>query len=154
MHQPMEIKRVLENKAEYRELLLIADPEWESVLRYLDGDMSVAFIEGVPAAAIIVCIQNGMPEIMNIATYPQFRRRGLARKLIAYAKEQYAPKYDTMSVGTCTISYDAIAFYKSCGFAPTHIIKNFFIDNYNAPIYEDNGMQCVDMLYLTTSLET
>ncbi|KAB4178741.1 N-acetyltransferase, partial [Bacteroides uniformis] len=27
-------------------------------------------------------------------------------------------------------------------------IKNFFVDNYPEPIFEDNGEQCIDMIYL------
>ena len=29
-----------------------------------------------------------------------------------------------------------VAFYKKCGFIESHRIKDFFIDNYDNPIYE------------------
>lgn len=28
-------------------------------------------------------------------------------------------------------------FYERCGFVKSHVIKNFFIDNYDHPMYED-----------------
>ncbi len=40
---------------------------------------------------------------------------------------------------------------KQKGKQQIHIIKNFFIDNYDRPIYED-GIQLVDMIYLRRTL--
>ncbi|MEE1455791.1 MAG: GNAT family N-acetyltransferase, partial [Oscillospiraceae bacterium] len=41
--------------------------------------------------------------------------------------------------------------YEKCGFVRSHIIPNFFTDNYDHPIYED-GVQLVDMVYLQRQL--
>lgn len=43
-----------------------------------------------------------------------------------------------------------ISFYKNCGFVYSHRIPNFFIDNYDYPIFED-GKQLKDMIYLKIS---
>lgn len=40
-----------------------------------------------------------------------------------------------------------LSFYEHCGFRISHRLKNFFIDNYDQPIYED-GKQLTDMVYL------
>ena len=40
-----------------------------------------------------------------------------------------------------------IPFYEKCVFIRSHSIKNFFVDNYDHPIY-DGGVQLVDMIYL------
>ena len=40
-----------------------------------------------------------------------------------------------------------IPFYESCGFEISHRVKNFFIDNYDHPMFE-NGKQLIDMIYL------
>ena len=40
-----------------------------------------------------------------------------------------------------------LPFYEKLGFKYSHRIKNFFIDNYNHPIYE-NGILLKDMVYL------
>ena len=42
-------------------------------------------------------------------------------------------------------------FYEKCGFEKSHIAKNFFIDNYDHPMYEE-GQQLVDMIYLKRKL--
>ncbi|MEG1931452.1 MAG: hypothetical protein RR131_10000 [Anaerovorax sp.] len=42
-------------------------------------------------------------------------------------------------------------FYQSCGFVPSHRIKNFFIDHYHHPIFED-GKQLVCRIYLSKDL--
>jgi ribosomal protein S18 acetylase RimI-like enzyme len=44
-----------------------------------------------------------------------------------------------------------VSFYESCGFERSHIIKNFFTDNYDHPMFED-GIQLVDMVYLKKKL--
>ena len=51
-----------------------------------------------------------------------------------------------MQVGTGD-SPLTIPFYEKCGFAYSHRIKNFFVDNYDHPIYE-GGVQLMDMVYL------
>ena len=51
-----------------------------------------------------------------------------------------------MQVGTGD-SPLTIPFYEKCGFIRTRIIRNFFTDNYDHPIYED-GIRLVDMIYL------
>ena len=44
-----------------------------------------------------------------------------------------------------------IHFYEHCGFILSHKVKNFFTDNYDHPIY-DNDIQLVDMIYLKKDL--
>ncbi|NLW27017.1 MAG: GNAT family N-acetyltransferase, partial [Hungateiclostridium saccincola] len=41
--------------------------------------------------------------------------------------------------------------YEKCGFKRSHVVKNFFTDNYDHPIYE-NRKQLVDMIYLKRPL--
>ena len=64
----------------------------------------------------------------------------------ANRREQYA----ILQVGTGD-SPLTIPFYEKCGFVRSHIIPNFFTDNYDHPIYED-GVQLVDMVYLQRQL--
>ncbi len=44
-----------------------------------------------------------------------------------------------------------ISFYEKSGFRKSYKIKNFFVDNYEKPIYEC-GIRLTDMIYLTKSL--
>jgi hypothetical protein len=40
-----------------------------------------------------------------------------------------------------------LSFYESCGFEKSHVIRNFFTDHYDHPMFED-GIQLNDMVYL------
>jgi ribosomal protein S18 acetylase RimI-like enzyme len=51
-----------------------------------------------------------------------------------------------MLVGTGDC-HGILSFYNRCGFKESHRIKNFFIDNYDHPMFEE-GKQLVDMVYL------
>ena len=63
-----------------------------------------------------------------------------------YVVERYKDKYDTLQVGTGD-SPLTVPFYENCGFSRHHRVKNFFINNYDHPIFED-GKQLVDMVVL------
>ena len=44
-----------------------------------------------------------------------------------------------------------LSFYKRFGFEESHRIKNFFIDHYDHPMFEEN-IQLIDMIYLKKDL--
>ena len=46
-----------------------------------------------------------------------------------------------------------LSFYESCGFTISHRLENFFTDNYDHPIFEEE-IQLVDMIYLKKDLST
>ena len=71
---------------------------------------------------------------------------GYGKALIDFLAEKYAEEYSILQVGTGD-SPLTIPFYEKCGFIRSHKIPNFFIDNYNHPIYE-GGVQLIDMVYL------
>ena len=59
-------------------------------------------------------------------------------------------RYATLQVGTGD-SPSTIPFYEACDFRRHHLVRNFFTDHYDHPIYED-GVQLVDMVYLQREL--
>ena len=93
---------------------------------------------------------NDTLEIKNIATVPQYQGKGYAKALIDFIIREYKKKYTVLQVGTGD-SPLTIPFYEKCGFVRSHIIPNFFIDNYNHIIYE-GGVQLRDMVYLKRTL--
>ena len=128
----MRIIEVKEDKKQYLDLLLLADEQENMIDRYLDkGKMYVL-------------------EIKNIATVPDYQGKGYAKSLIDFIVEKYREQYAILQVGTGD-SPLTIPFYEKCGFVRSHIIPNFFTDNYDHPIYED-GVQLVDMVYLQRQL--
>ncbi len=89
-------------------------------------------------------------ELKSIAVDPAFQRKGYGKKLIEFTIAQYKGKYATYLVGTGDVP-SAACFYEACGFHRSHILKDFFIDHYDHPMFED-GIQLVDMLYLAQAL--
>ena len=69
----MEIKKVISDKKEFLELLLLADEQESMVDRYLErGDMFVLYDNGLKAACVVTREGEGIYEIKNIATVPFF----------------------------------------------------------------------------------
>ena len=144
----MDIREVKDHKKQYIDLLLLADEQEDMVDRYLDrGRMYILINDGkVRSECVITYEVNRTIEIKNLAAYPVDQGKGYAKKLINYISEKYKGGYKFLQVGTGD-SPLTIPFYLKCGFKPSGRIKNFFVDNYNHPIYEA-GQQLIDMVYL------
>ena len=143
----MEIFELKEDKKQYLSLLLQADEQENMIDRYLErGTMYVLDDNGVKSECVITDEGNGVLEIKNIATFPEFQGKGYAKMLIDFIVNEYADRFSILQVGTgdspCTVP-----FYEKCGFVRSHIIPNFFTDNYDHPIFEC-GIQLVNMVYL------
>ncbi len=147
----MEILEVKNNKKKYISLLLLADEQENMIDRYLDkGTMYVLNDNGIKAECVVTDVGNGILEIKNIASEPDYQEMGYGKALIEYIADRYKEKYSVLQVGTGD-SPLTIPFYEKCGFIRSHIIRNFFTDNYNHPIYEC-GIQLKDMIYLQRKL--
>ena len=143
----MNIIEITENKKEYLTLLLLADEQEDMIDRYLDnGRMYVLDDNGIKCECVVTDEGNGVLEIKNIATVPEYQGEGYAKALIDFIIKKYREQYIVLQVGTGD-SPQTIPFYEKCGFVRSHIIPNFFTDNYDQPIYE-GGRQLVDMVYL------
>lgn len=147
----MDIKEVVENKKQFLPLLLLADEQESMIDRYLDrGTMYVLDDEGIKGACVVSDEGNGILEIKNIAVHPAYQRRGYGKALIDFIIKKYRGKYSLLQLGTGE-SPSTIGFYEKCGFIRSHIVKDFFTDNYERPIYED-GVLLKDMIYLRMNL--
>jgi hypothetical protein len=143
----MEINEVIDNKKAYIELLLLADEQEDIIDRYLDkGKMNVLDDNGIKCQCVLTNEGNGVHEIKNIAKVPEYQGKGYAKAMIDFIIMKYGEEYSTLQVGTGD-SLSTIPFYEKCGFVCSHIIPNFFTENYNHPIYEES-IQLVDMVYL------
>lgn len=143
----MDVREVKEDKKQYLDLLLLADEQEDMIDRYLEkGTMYVLEDNGVKAECVVSDEGNGVLEIKNIATVPQFHGKGYGKSMIEFIVEKYRGKYSILQVGTGD-SPSTIPFYEKCGFTRSHSIKNFFVDYYDHPIY-DGGVRLTDMIYL------
>jgi GNAT superfamily N-acetyltransferase len=141
----IEIK---ENKKQYIDLLLLADEQENMIDRYLyTGTMYVLKKDGVTVSECVVTDEGqGILEIKNIATSPEHQRKGYARALIEFLTSKYAERFSVLQVGTGD-SPATVPFYEKCGFTRSHVVPDFFTENYDHPIYEC-GVRLVDMVYL------
>lgn len=147
----MNIIKITENKKQYLDLLLLADEQESMIDRYIDRGTMYALDEGgVKAVCVVTDEGGGILEIKNIATDPAYQGRGYGRQLISFIIERYKEAFKILQVGTGD-SPLTIPFYEKCGFRKSHSIKNFFVDNYDHPIFEC-GKQLTDMVYLRMEL--
>ena len=147
----MKITEVKKNKKKYMPLLILADEQEDMIDKYLEqGTMYVLDDNGVKAECVVTDEGSGILEIRNIAVDPCFQKMGYGKKLIEFIEKTYSGQFSVLQVGTGD-SPLTVPFYESCGFVRSHIVKNFFTDNYNHTIYED-GVQLVDMVYLCKNI--
>ena len=147
----MEIRNIKTNKKQYMRLLMLADEQEDMIGRYLErGVMYVLEDDGVKAACVVTDESNGILELKNIAVAPDFQRKGYGKALVEFLIQTYRGQYQVLQVGTGD-SPSTIPFYEACGFRRHHLVKNFFVDHYDHPIYEC-GVQLVDMVYLQRDL--
>mgnify|MGYP000948781008 CR=1 FL=1 len=142
----MNIRKVTSDKKTYIDLLLLADEQESMIDKYLErGEMFVLDDNGVKAECVVTKEADGVYEIKNIAVMSDCQRKGYGKRLIDFLFSHYSD-CNLMLVGTGDVP-STLGFYKKCGFAESHRIKNFFTDNYDHPMFED-GKQLVDMVYL------
>lgn len=146
------ITLITQNKKRYLDLLLLADEQESMIDRYLErGDLYALYDNGELVSVCVITQEGeGIYEIKNIATYPQYQRKGYGRRLIHFLCENYRHKCHTMLVGTGE-SPLTVPFYESCGFTYSHRIPNFFTDHYDHPIIEA-GKLLTDMVYFKKEL--
>ena len=81
----MNIIEITENKKEYLTLLLLADEQEDMIDRYLDnGRMYVLDDNGIKCECVVTDEGNGVLEIKNIATVPEYQGKGYAKVLIDF----------------------------------------------------------------------
>ena len=147
----MEIRELKEDKKQFLSLLLLADEQEDMIDRYIEkGTVYVLDDDGVKCQCVVTDEGNGILEIKNIATKPEYQGKGYGKKLIDFLIMNYRETYSVLQVGTGD-SPLTVLFYEKCGFIRSHSIKNFFTDYYDHPIYE-GGVQLVDMVYLRRNI--
>ena len=147
----MGIRKVETDKKRYLDLLLLADEQENMVDRYLErGTMYVLEDDGVKAECVVTDEGNGILELKNVAVEPAAQGKGYGKAIVDFLVRTYTGQYAVLQVGTGD-SPSTIPFYESCGFRRHHLVKDFFIDHYDHPIYEC-GVQMVDMVYLQRRL--
>ena len=149
--QMPQVKRI-ENKEDYMDLLLEADPSKASIMKYLqDSDVyGLKLNDEIISLAVILPISNKTLELKNLVTKKEYRNKGYAKRLLKHLCGNYKQKYDKMLVGT---TENNIPFYVKQGFDKYEkTIKNYFIYNYGEEIW-DGDLNCTDMYYYSKDLK-
>lgn len=135
------------------DLLLLADPSKMAIEKYLyESDCYLAWCNEIKiGVAVVKEKEANIFELMNIAVFPVYQNRGYGGQILNSLIEILKAKQAVMlEVGTGTFGYQ-LKFYQKFGFRVTRVKKNFFLDNYSEPIFED-GLQHKDMLLLHLTL--
>lgn len=148
----MKIKKISDcEKINFMELLLLADEDVKMIEKYLyRGELFALYDDGLKSVCVVSRESDDVCELKNIATYEKWNGKGYGSKLLEHIFSHYRGKYAAMLVGTGDIPW-ILQFYQKNGFKISHRIPNFFTDNYDHPMF-DNDIQLVDMVYLCKCL--
>lgn len=117
-------------------MLLLADEQEDMLDKYLErGEMFILDDNGIKAECMITQEDDGVYELKNITVSPDCQRKGYGKSLIEFLLSSYTD-FSTMLDGTGDVP-STLNFYDKCGFTESHRINNFFIDNYDHPMFED-----------------
>jgi ribosomal protein S18 acetylase RimI-like enzyme len=148
----MEIRKITENKELYIDLLLLGDEQENMIHKYLyRGELFALYDNDLKTVSVVTKEDDTVYEIKNIATCEKYQNKGYGKYMIQYLTENYKNKCDVLLVGTGDTE-KTISFYKKCGFTYSHVIKDFFIDNYDHEMFEE-GKQLKDMIYLKMEMK-
>ena len=147
----MNIAIISDNKKDFLDLLLLADEQEDMIDKYLDRGTLFALYDGDLRSVCVVTDEgNGVFEIQNLATYPQFQNRGYGRSLINHVCRHYREKGSIMLVGTGDTPL-TVSFYEKSEFSFSHRMENYIFEHYDKPIFE-GGVQLIDKVYLKRDL--
>jgi len=147
----MKIQPITSGKRAFMPLLLLADEAESYIDEYLDrGDVFALYDDGPKAVCVVTDEGNGVFELQNLAVDEQYHRQGYGRAMVKHIFAHYTGRGNSMLVGTAD-SPPHIAFYEACGFVYSHRIKDYIVERYGHPCYE-NGVELRDKIYLTKQL--
>lgn len=147
----MEIIEITQGKKKYLPLLLLGDEQESMIDRYLEKGTMFLLRDREPVAICVVTAEpGGILEVKNLAVGEAYQRKGYGRAMLEFLAEKYGGKYAALRVGTGE-SPLTLPFYESCGFSPVGRIPNFFLENYDYPIWEA-GIMLRDMILLERKL--
>lgn len=137
-------------------LLLDADPAMEVIESYLKiSEVYVALLDNVVIGVFVLCAINATTvELKNIAITTSYQGQGIGSLLLSRVIEIADTKgMETVVVGTSNASILELKFYQKNGFDIINIKRNFIVDNYPRPIF-DNGIQCRHMIMLAKAVRS
>lgn len=148
------IRALQQNEKLPMDLLLFADPSNASIEKYIHKSKVFVAVEDalVVGGYVLMEIAHNKAEIMNVAVAESHQGKGIGKALVQHAiKSARLLCMESIEIGTGNSSIQQLALYQKCGFRLKEIIHDYFIDNYDEPIFE-NGIQYRDMVRLENYL--
>lgn len=131
-------------------LLLLADETIEGIDRYIH-ESEVYVIENderVIAGYVLFPVDSSVVEIKNIAVDSDYQGKGIGHRLLSDAIHRAREMgYGEIIIGTGDIATRQISLYESVGFTKYAVQKDYYVQIYPDPIYEQ-GVQLRDMVML------
>ena len=150
-----EIVRLQPGRSLPFHLLLLADETVEAIEKYVyTSDVYIVRQKNSTGSIAVFAlnkISNAEVEIKNIAVSESLQGQGIGNRVMNEIKRiAIANHYKRIVVGTPDSSLRLIRFYEKNGFIKYDLRKDFFIENYVKPIFED-GIMLRDMVMLRSS---
>ena len=147
MKNNIDIFEVLDNKLNYMDLLLIGDEDINMIMKYIEkSNLYVLKLEEVIGLIALCEYDEDTIEIKNLAIKKEYQNLGYGKILIDFIEKTFRNKYNFIILGTGD-SPLTIPFYTKLGFKRYEIIENYFLENYNHEIIE-NDVLLKDLIIL------
>ncbi len=137
------------------DLLLLADETIEAIDKYIFS-CEIYVLEkydNIVGVYALRAINSEEVEIVLVAVAKEYQGQGMGKKLLRDAAVRAKGKgFKTILIGTWDGATKQLCLYKKEGFKVYSIKKNYFVDKFTEPIYE-NGIQLKDMIMLKKDLK-
>lgn len=150
----IEIQKLHKVVEKHYDLLLEADPSKKIIDDYLPRSFCFTAQEEGQLVGVIILLPTRPTtlEVVNLTVQKDFRGQKIGQTLLyfalTFAKEN---QYEVVEVGTGSTGFEQLYLYQKCGFRMSHIERDFFINHYEQPIFE-NGLQLKDMVRLSQAV--
>jgi aminoglycoside 6'-N-acetyltransferase I len=136
-------------------LLLLADETIEAINKYIYNSEIYVLEENNRIIAVYALqkLNAEEAEIKNIAVASEYQGKSIGKLLLRDTAERTkAEGFKTLIIATGDAGTKQLYLYQKEGFKIASVRKNFFVDNYPKPIYENN-VQLKDMIILKKELK-
>jgi len=148
MTDELELRELKKTDPIPYDLLLTADPDRRNIDKYIFGPGVYAVYkqEEIIGCYVLCKADAETIEIKNIAIRTDHQNKGLGTALLNHALLQATSGgFRKITIGTGNSSIGQLYLYQKVGFRITGVLRDFFRENYEAPIIE-NGIECRDMI--------
>lgn len=149
------IKRLPKDATIPYDLLLLADETKVAIDGYIHAAELYVFEKGNQVLGIyaLVLLDKDNWEIKNIAVAEAHQGKGIGTLLLRDAtKRAKLAGAKALLIGTANTAFKQLYIYQKEGFEIDSLKKNFFIDNYPEPIFEQ-GIRLNHMIMLKKRLD-